>query len=579
MSALDFEKRIHFRRESDRQVFQDALRFRQRFQDPGFEELADSVPGIVWAAQPDGIVDFFNRRWYDYTGLSPEQTKSWGWALVVHPDDLPRWMDAWDQAVDQGSGYEMECRLRRADGLFRWHIHQIVPLRNVDNQTVRWIGTSFDIHDSKRVQDRLETVARALTASEERLAQLNRSLERQVAERTEELRRKEEELQQTRKLEALGQLAGGVAHDFNNLLTGILGIAEQLNQEMSPDNPHRSDLSEVLKAGQRAFDLTRQLLAFGRRQVVALAVLDLNAVVRELEKMVSRLIREDIRLELRLQAERPTVQIDRGQLEQILINLVVNARDAMPDGGTLIIETDLIQATRTSPFGVDIQPGPYARLSIIDTGLGMDSGTLKRAFEPFFSTKGRERGTGLGLSTVYGIVKQNAGAISLNSSQGQGTRCDIYLPLVKDEPQPPIEESVSLPIARGGHETILVVEDEELVRRVVSNSLRKKGYRVLEAGHGQQALDISEHHAGPIDLVLTDVVMPEMNGRQLAERLKKQRPEAAILYMSGYAQDIVDAKGTLPPGTPFIEKPALVHTLTRKVREVLDARPPGRSVG
>ena len=385
--------------------------------------------------------------------------------------------------------------------------------------------------------------------------------------------RLEEQLRQAQKMEAVGRLAAGVAHDFNNILTAILGSAELLIDDLPEGHEHRVDAEEIRRAAQRAADLTRQLLAFSRQQVLAPKVLDLNAVVRGVETMLRRLIGEHIELRTALVGDLGAVRADPTQLEQVLLNLVVNARDAMPQGGKLTIETantDLgEQYAREHGAGV---AGPHVLLAVSDTGTGMDAATRAHLFEPFYTTKEFGRGTGLGLATVYGVVKQSGGHIWVYSEPGQGATFKIYLPRVQEAPEPLVAaEPGGVRAAARGSETILLVEDEQIVRSLARRVLSQQGYTVLEAPAGLEALAVSNAHPGDIHLLLTDVVMPGIGGRELARQLAARRPRARVLYLSGYSDDAIVSHGLLDPGTFFLQKPFTPQALTRKVREVLDA--------
>jgi len=426
----------------------------------------------------------------------------------------------------------------------------------------------------REFQARLEQRVQARTAD---LQRANVELRRQIIERerTEEaLHRSEEQLRQAQKLEAVGRLAGGVAHDFNNILTVILSYSELVLAELDPAHPRRGELQEVHRAGVRAADLTRQLLAFSRQQVLDPTILDLNEVLRGLERMLRRVLGEDIELHLLLAPELGQVKADASQLEQVVMNLCVNARDAMPNGGKLTVETanvDLDDADASQHIGVT--PGSYMMLAVSDNGSGMDKATQARAFEPFFTTKERGKGTGLGLSTVFGIVKQSGGNIWLYSEPGCGTTFRIYLPLAQGAAVATERRSPAVPGAPrpSGTETVLLVEDEDQVRNVASSILRKAGYRVFEARTPGEALVIAEQHPVRIDLLATDVVMPKMNGRQLADQVLSMRPAIKVLFMSGYTDDVILHHGVVQPGVAFIQKPFTPDSLTRKVREALDA--------
>jgi len=380
----------------------------------------------------------------------------------------------------------------------------------------------------------------------------------------------QEQLREAQKMEAVGRLAGGIAHDFNNLLTIINGYGQLVLDRLGSRDPLRGQVEEIKKAGERATALTRQLLAFSRRQVLAPQVLDLNEVVANIDKMLRRLIGEDIDLVTVLGANLGRVKADPGQIEQVILNLAVNARDAMPHGGKLTLETanaELDAGYAQGHFAV--QPGQYVRLAVSDTGHGMDAETQSHIFEPFFTTKEQGKGTGLGLAMVYGIVKQSGGHIWVYSETGLGTTFKIYLPQVSEAVAVP--ETRTPLIAPGrGTETILLVEDEVAVRLLARGVLESHGYKVLEARHGEDALLICEQYKGPIHLLLTDVVMPQMNGPELAEHLAPFHREMKVLYMSGYTDNATVHHGVLNSGTAFLQKPFIPEALARKVREVLD---------
>ncbi|HEX6187539.1 MAG TPA: PAS domain S-box protein [Pyrinomonadaceae bacterium] len=380
----------------------------------------------------------------------------------------------------------------------------------------------------------------------------------------------EEQLRQSQKMEAIGQLAGGVAHDFNNLLTAIIGYSGLALQRMEADSPLKPYIEEIRKAGDRAANLTRQLLAFGRKQILQPLPLNLNDVITDLNKMLRRMIGEDIRLSARLDPDLKKVKADRGQIEQVLMNLVVNARDAMPRGGSLTIETANIQIEEEyAGRHIGVSSGAYVMLAVSDTGTGMDHETEARIFEPFFTTKEKGKGTGLGLSTVYGIVKQSGGNIWVYSEPGHGTTFKIYLPQVDDqvktvEAKP---EETSIP---SGSETVLLVEDEEVVRGLAQRILEDAGYRVITANGGEEAVNWCADHADTIHLLLTDVVMPDTSGKELAERLTSLRPQTKVLFMSGYTDEAIVHHGVLDSNVEFLQKPFTPRALSRKVRQVLD---------
>jgi len=381
---------------------------------------------------------------------------------------------------------------------------------------------------------------------------------------------KEEQLRQSQKMDAIGQLAGGVAHDFNNLLTVINGYCELSLRRLAEDDPLRKNIEQIGKAGTRAAGLTRQLLAFSRQQIMHAEVLDLNSVVRDMDNMLQRLIGEDMDLVTLLKPALGQIKADPGQIEQVLLNLVVNARDALPQGGKITIETSNTYLDEAyARKHVSIRPGHYVVLTVSDTGRGMDDETKKRIFDPFFTTKEVGKGTGLGLSTVYGIVKQSQGNVWVYSEVGKGTTFKVYLPRVDEvsEEQEVDDRVRTLPT---GSETVLLVEDEHLVRDLTIELLKECGYLVITASNGEEGLRVSTEFEGPIDLMITDIVMPRMSGSELAERIAVLRPETKVLYMSGYTDDAIVRHGILDDHVSFIQKPFSADQLLVKAREVLD---------
>ncbi len=445
------------------------------------------------------------------------------------------------------------------------HQHSIksfinLPLK-VEDTLLGWIG--FDVIQTERAwtQDSIE--AFILTGQ-----LITSAIQRKQAEETRhEL---EAHLRQSQKLEAIGQLAGGIAHDFNNILVPISGYAELALLELTPDSKIYTDLTQIRAAAERATHLTRQILAFGRKQALEIQLLDFNQVIRDLQPFMDRVIREDIAVHIRLAPVLDLVQADRSQLEQVVLNLIINACDAMPTGGELLIETsnillDKLYATRH----VGVQPGQYVLLMVSDTGYGMDADTLQHIFEPFFTTKARGKGTGLGLATVYGIVKQHGGNIWVYSEPGQGTIFKIYVPRAADQAlsiAPPILEDTA---PMRGTETLLVVEDEALVRQLVCETLATYGYTVLEAAHPEAALALVTSYHNTIHLMLTDLIMPGMSGRDLYQRAVVIRPDMKVLYMSGYTDDIIIRHGMLEEGVHLLQKPFTLHTLMHQIQRVL----------
>jgi PAS domain S-box-containing protein len=389
-----------------------------------------------------------------------------------------------------------------------------------------------------------------------------------IAEDVTDRRVLEDQFRQAQKMEAVGRLAGGVAHDFNNLLMVISGYAEVMLAALEPDHLLREKALAIQQASDRATTLTRQLLAFSRKQLLELKVVDVNAIVADMERLLRPLIGEDVEFVTRLSAEAAHTRADAGQLEQVLMNLVVNAKDAMPGGGTLTLETEKIVVDESHRRGPTfIRPGEYLMLSVSDTGMGMSKETQSRIFEPFFTTKEKGKGTGLGLSTVYGIVKQSGGYVMVQSDEGRGTTFQIYLPRVEGVAEKHLAPAVHA--ALGGTETVLLVEDEESVRQLVRETLAAKGYRVMEAQNGESGVAAAAQHDGKIDLVITDVVMPGMGGRELVKQLAQTRPETKVLYLSGYTEDAILNEDTIESGAAFLQKPFTLQNLSSKVREVL----------
>jgi two-component system, cell cycle sensor histidine kinase and response regulator CckA len=447
----------------------------------------------------------------------------------VHPDDRASMVDTITRATKSGSDFLIENRAIWPDGTVRWLTGVGRILLGEHGQPVRGVGISLD--------------------STER-----RTLEQQY--------------HQSQKMEAVGRLAGGVAHDFNNLLTAILGYCELLLADRPTDGSDYQDITEIQKAGIRAAGLTRQLLAFSRKQIIEPSVLDMNGIVADMQPMLERLIGEDVKVVLGLRPDVSPVLADRGQIEQIVMNLAVNARDAMPGGGVLTIDTvnvELDEHYAQTHFGV--KPGAYVALAVTDTGTGMAPDVMARLFEPFFTTKEPGRGTGLGLATVHGIVMRSGGSVGVYSELGKGTSFKVYLPQAR--PGDAVETPRAAPRQVGGAETILVVEDAEGLRHLAKRLLEKQGYRVLLAADADEAVGQFERHAD-IDVLLTDVVMPGASGPELTERLRRQRPSLKVIYMSGYTEDAITHHGVLVSGVAFVNKPFTADTLGQKIREVLD---------
>jgi len=458
---------------------------------------------------------------------------------IVHPDDRHLFSQHLNNIFDSEKACHLEFRINTRSGEERWISHVCQPAYSNDGSFLGKRGSNRDVTDLKRAEQEMRTL--------------------------------QDQFRQSQKMEAIGSLAGGVAHDFNNLLTIIKGYGQLSLMELKEGDPLKPNIEEIQKAAERAAGLTRQLLAFSRRQVMEMRVLDPNTLLRDLDKMLRRIIGEDIELVTLLADDLGTVKADGGQIEQVVMNLAVNARDAMQKGGKLTIETGNVELDSAyARKHVAVKPGPYVMLSVSDTGVGMTPEIRERVFEPFFTTKEKGKGTGLGLSTVYGIVKQSGGNIWVYSEPGKGTTLKIYLPRVDEPPEEVGQKGVKEGLPRGS-ETVLVVEDEEEVRKLAVQILRRQGYTVLEASQGNEASHICEQHKGPIHLMVMDVVMPGMNGRELAKSLEPHHPEMKVLYMSGYTDNAIVHHGILEKRLNFIQKPFTIDGLLRKVREVLDS--------
>ena len=457
----------------------------------------------------------------------------------------------------------------------RWLHTRKIPLLDDRGEPRHLLGVSVDITERKRAQELLRASHEEL---ERRVHQRTDELQIEIAERfraEDALRRTEEQLRHAQKMEAIGRLASGIAHDFNNVLSVVLSYCDMMLDDVGAGTRFHTDLLEVRRAGERAAKLTRQLLAFSRQQVLQPRVLDLGDVVEGMRGMLQRLVGEDVELELRCAAPLGKVLVDPTQIEQVIMNLVVNARDAMPTGGKLTIATENVDLdARFASSHLGVQPGPHVMLAVSDTGEGMDKETLARIFEPFFTTKEKGKGTGLGLSTAFGIVKQSAGSIWVYSEPAKGATFKVYLPITR-------EAVASLPSPMPaselrGSETVLLVEDEEQVRALAASILRRYGYRVLEARIAREAIERFTEEPGAVDLLLTDVVMPDVGGALLAEKLVALCPSLRVLFMSGYTDDAVVRHGVLDVGVAFLQKPFVPEALARRVRAVLDGAPAGR---
>ena len=536
-----------------------------------FRTLADNMSQFAWMADPTGRIYWYNKRWYDYTGTTLEAMRALGWRSVHHPDHHVRVSASMKRAVAIGSVWEETFPLRGKDGKYRWFLARAIPIRDDFGQVTHWFGTNTDIT--------------AQVAAEEALRELNDNLERRVAERTRELaeinhllhvemgerERAEETLRHAQKMEAIGQLTGGIAHDFNNMLTGVLGALDFIQRRVN--SGRINDLGRYVDAAtssaNRAAALTHRLLAFARRQSLDPQPVDVNALVESMEDMLRRTMAEHIQFDTRLQQDPWLAYTDAHQLENALLNLVINARDAMSEGGRLVIQTGSVQINNPQPDGPE--PGEYVTLSVADNGSGMPPEVVAKAFDPFFTTKPIGQGTGLGLSMVYGFVKQTGGHVRIDSTPGQGTLITLFLPrnqtqLEKLEGQPRTSADIS---GAQANETILVVEDEAAVRMLVVEVLQELGYRVLEAVDGNTALPYLTGDQS-IDLLVSDIGLPGINGRQLAEMARQHRPHLHVLFITGYAPNAEVRGEFLGPGMDMLAKPFSIDMLASKVRQLIE---------
>lgn len=515
---------------TDRVRAEDALAESER----RFRFMIEAVPIVLFVAGPDGRPSYMNRRWTELTGIDPEDMNGASWRAAVHPEDLDRVIAAWRAAVAGAGVFHAEGRVRSRDGAWRRAFSQAVPLKADDGSVVQWFGTVVDVEDLKRA---------------------------------------EEQQRASQKLEAVGKLAGGMAHEINNMMAVVLGFSTLMARTVPPTDKRAGHLRQVVQAAERTADITRQLLAFGRRQIVKPNDFDVAELIGGLDAMVRRLIAKDAEVAVRVDGT-GRVHADRTQIEQVVLNLVLNARDAIPAGGRLTLEVG--RRTLHAPLHLDvpgdtIPAGPWVVLTVRDEGAGMDGATRARAFEPFFTTKPLGQGTGLGLATVYGIVRQAEGYVSLQSEPGKGTTVRVWLPEVAAAPtlRPGEAGPQAAPLPRGT-ETVLVVEDEEPLRALVASVLGECGYLVLEAGNGREALELLEQDPRRPHAVLADLVMPEMGGLEMARRLWAGAPGLPVLFLSGFSGEEVLRRG-LAEGAPFLEKPFRPEALARQVRELLDA--------
>jgi two-component system cell cycle sensor histidine kinase/response regulator CckA len=504
-----------------------------------FRSLVNSIAQIVWTTDAEGtLLSALTPRGESLEGT--DHDLMFEWTSRLHPEDKESAVQELMSAIKTKNKYKDEFRMMNSDGTYHYYISRGTPVYEKDGTIREWVGTLTDITETKLSE--------------------------------ENLRKSEEQLRQAQKLESVGRLAGGIAHDFNNMLTAINGYSDLTLRRLDENDPLRRNIEEIKKAGERSAALTQQLLAFSRRQILQVKVLDINQVIMDSLVMYQRLIGEDIQIVSSLNPSVNFVKADAGQLSQMLLNLVVNSRDAMPNGGNITIETDNMYLDEDFiSKHAGSKGGNYVMLAVSDNGIGIDEETRQQIFEPFFTTKEIGKGTGLGLSTVYGIINQLGGYILVDSTVGKGTTFEIYLPAVKSTGNP-AEAQITVKTLQKGTETILLVEDEELVRKLSQQVLEACGYQVIEAKDGFEALELCQKSGSQIHLLLTDVVMPMMSGRELAEKILQSFPHIKILFTSGYMDDAIVHHGVRDSELNFIQKPFTFDELSQKVRELLDSK-------
>lgn len=615
--------------------------------------LVDGIPQIVWTVNTEKQIDYFNQKAGDYLGVNLEALRGEGWKTIIHPNDLDQTRDQLRQAIVEGQRIELDCRLKRHDGEYRWHIIRMVALRDDQNRIVRWFGTGTDIHEQREsaerhrhdsfllanVRDALivtdldgsvrywndgatrllgwtsqemighsyadrypeperEEVQRMMEAFAEGLewsgeheelrkdgnplwvqSHVSRMMNLQgepigilrVSYDISDRKRLEEQVRQSQKMEAVGRLAGGVAHDFNNLLTVINSYCELLLYQIPKESPQWSAVTAIRDAGTRAAGLTAQLLAFSRKAFITPRLVNLNDLLNHSEELLRRLIGEDIELVVKKDPSIGSIRVDPVQLDQVLMNLAANSRDAMPNGGKLEIQTKSVFLTEKTHWRSELlMPGSYVDLEFHDSGLGIEAASIDHIFEPFYTTKGPGKGTGLGLAVVHGIVKQAGGFIQVESQIGSGTTFRFRFPVFLERTAKIDAVTAREDMHLKAHQRILLVEDEASVRSIARAALQARGYEVFEAAKATDALQIAAELQYDFQLLVTDVVMPDLNGRELANLLRQHNKRLNVLFVSGYTDDIILKRGVNWAEDSFLPKPFTPGVLTQKVQEILN---------
>jgi PAS domain S-box-containing protein len=538
---------------TDRRVIETALRESEE----RFRAITDSIDQMIWSTRPDGHHDYYNQRWYDFTGVPQGSTDGEAWNGMFHPDDQDRAWSTWRHCLATGEPYHIEYRLRHRGGDYRWVLGRAQPVKNDAGEITRWFGTCTDIQD--------------IVDAREVLAKSREELTREIEERTAKLVEAQDQLRQAQKMEAVGQLTGGIAHDFNNMLAVILGSVNLLEKRLARGETDVGRYIEAAKDGaNRAASLTHRLLAFSRRQPLQPEVIDANRMIAGMSEMLTRTLGELVSVETVLAAGLWKVHADNSQLENAILNLAVNGRDAMPSGGKLTVETANSYLSDEYAHDHAVAAGQYVMIAVSDTGTGMTPEVIARAFDPFFTTKEVGKGSGLGLSQIFGFVRQSNGHVKIYSEEGVGTAVKIYLPRYDGDSNSYDSPDKAKPAGRGSiTETVLVVEDDQRVRAFSTEALRELGYTVMEASSGAEALGLL--HAGlQPTLLFTDVVMPGMTGRELADAASTIIPGLKILYTTGYTRNAVVNNGVLDKETHLLQKPFSLDQLAEKIRKVLD---------
>jgi len=507
-----------------------------------YRRLVSAMPALLCELEPDGRTRYVNPAVETITGYTPDEVRGQSWWELFYPDEADAQVALLSERFRiQGDIRDHQMQLTGKDGQQRVLLWSSANQYHPDGSLAMLVGFGIDITDRHRAEQEKDQLQKQLYLS--------------------------------RRLESVGRLAGGIAHDFNNLLTAILNYASLVAEELTPGSQPHEDVMEIRSAGTRATQLVKQLLAYSRKEVVRPRIVSLNEVLQELLKMLQRLLGEHIGLDLHLDRSLPSIRIDPGQLEQVIVNLAVNAAHAMPQGGELQIRTDVVEMddARVHQY-ISVQPGAHVRLRMRDTGAGMPDEVVSKIFEPFFTTKKRGEGTGLGLATVYGIVKQAGGAIFVETTEGQGTQFEVLLPAVEQLPEKRLETGSEHP-ALGGNERILLVEDSHGVRNIAARLLTRHGYAVQEAASGDEALRLVTEQGYRPDLLLTDVVMPGMSGREVAAIIQRETPSVRVLFMSGYPDSLVTAQGVLIDNVHFLAKPFTAASLMGAVRQALESSP------